>query len=79
MYDDDDDVEAVRFAVEDNSHVDLRMNQMQVRMSYWPRYAKPPMELHAILADSTDLPAGQRDYMWTNRRYALGLAHVLTD
>ena len=55
------------------------MNQMQVRMSYWPRYAKLPMELHWIMADSTDLPAGQRDYMWTNRRYALGLAHVLTD
>ncbi|XP_076438828.1 uncharacterized protein LOC143277811 [Babylonia areolata] len=52
--------------IDDDANTDLRMTEMQVRLSYWPRYAQPPMELHWIMADSTDL--GDMDVMWTNRR-----------
>ena len=62
-------MKTVRLAVEDNQLTDLRMNQMQVRLSYWPRYADPPMELHWIMTDSSGMEQGQMDFMWTNRRY----------
>ncbi|KAL8595489.1 hypothetical protein ACOMHN_000698 [Nucella lapillus] len=54
--------------IEDVPSADVRLTEMQVRMSYWPRYANPPMELHWIMADSTALEQGQMDVYWTNRR-----------
>ncbi|KAK7095841.1 uncharacterized protein [Littorina saxatilis] len=53
--------------IEDNVNTNLDMYQMQVRMSFWPRYKNPPMELHYIMADSTDMTYPQKDSFWTNR------------
>ena len=58
-------------AVENNALMHLRLYQMQVRLSYWPRHAHPPIELHWLMADSSGRQAGQaEDFLWTNRRSA---------
>ena len=47
--------------------VDVQINEMQVRLSNWPRDEQPYREKYSIMADSTNL-RNQTDFMWTNQR-----------
>ncbi|XP_025113014.1 uncharacterized protein LOC112575392 isoform X2 [Pomacea canaliculata] len=52
--------------IEDNRNTDIKIYQMQVRMSNWPRGTTSPNESYYIMADSTQKT--EMDFWWSNQK-----------